>query len=65
MIELIKLFFKVIVSLVFGFGFWYLILWFITAEPNLFIWTMWTKIFYIFFGGIATEAIAKILNEYE
>jgi hypothetical protein len=55
----------VLISLIFGFGVWYLILWFITAEPNLFIWGMWTKIFYLFFGGIATEAIAKILNEYD
>jgi hypothetical protein len=65
MTQLIRLFFMVLISLIFGFGVWYLILWFITAEPNLFIWGMWTKIFYLFFGGIATEAIAKILNEYD
>ncbi len=42
---------------VFGFGFWYLIFWFVSNEPNMFVWHWVTKIVYLFFGFSSTTGI--------
>lgn len=47
-------------SLIIGFGVWYLIFWFVSAESNLFIWGPWTKIFYLF---LAVNSTGQILKE--
>jgi hypothetical protein len=53
-----------IFSFIVGFGFWYLIFWFLTTEPNLFMWHMVTKIVYLIFSIAATQGIIdSILNE--
>jgi hypothetical protein len=44
-------------GLLFGFGFWYLIFWFITVEPNLFVWHWVTKIVYLFFSFASTSGV--------
>ena len=56
---MLKTIFAILISFIFGFGFWYMIFWFLTNEPNLFLWPLATKIFYIVvsflaFGGILT-----------
>lgn len=63
MIQLIKLILLLIISFSFGFGFWYLIFWFISNEPNLFLWNWVIKLLYLIFGGYATEGVVKILKE--
>ena len=58
--ETIKLISKLLLSLILGFGIWYLIFWFVSAESNLFVWGPWTKAFYLFFGFTST---GKFLEE--
>jgi hypothetical protein len=57
--EIIKLLLLLLLSLIYGFGVWYLIFWFVSAESNLFIWGPWTKVFYMFFGLILSNKILK------
>lgn len=57
--ETIKLILLLIISLILGFGVWYLIFWFVSTESNLFIWGTWTKIFYLFLGVNSTGQILK------
>jgi hypothetical protein len=45
--ELIKTILILILSIVFGFGLWYLIFWFVSSEPDLFTWHWGTKILYL------------------
>lgn len=52
-----------LLSLVLGFGFWYLIFWFILSEKNLFIWSPVAKIFYLLFSFFATSGILSALTE--
>ena len=52
-----------ILSLIMGFGMWYLIFWFITSESNLFVWGPWTKGFYLFFGIASSGQILEELNK--
>lgn len=48
-----------------GFGFWYLIFWFISNEPNLFAWHWVTKVCYLLFSFSATTGIINgLLKEY-
>lgn len=61
--EIIKIVFKFIISFVFGFGFWFLIFWFITSQPNLFEWHVATKIVYLLFSFASVNGIAKALIE--
>lgn len=41
---------KMIIAISIAFGFWYLVFWFVTSEPNLFIWGGLIKFLYLFFG---------------
>jgi hypothetical protein len=52
---LIKSIIALILSLTIGFGLWYLVIWFISAESNLLAWEPWTKAFYLFFGLSASS----------
>jgi len=45
--ELIKFILITIFSIIVGFGLWYLIFWFITVEPNLFLWHWATKVIFL------------------
>ncbi len=53
----IKVLFLFLLGFVFGFGFWYLIFWFVSNEPNMFVWHWVTKILYLFFGFSSTTGI--------
>ena len=57
--ETVKLIISRLLSLILGFGVWYLIFWFVSAESNLFIWGPWTKVFYLFLGFSSTTSIIK------
>ena len=57
--EIIKLLALLLICFVFGFGFWYLIFWFVTNESNLFLWGVWTKIFYLILSFSATSGGVK------
>jgi hypothetical protein len=59
--EAIKIILLFIIGLVFGFGFWYLIFWFVSNEPNLFMWHWVTKILYLLFSFSATTGIINAL----
>ncbi len=57
----IKVLFLFLLGFVFGFGFWYLIFWFVSNEPNMFVWHWVTKIVYLFFGFSSTTGIINAL----
>lgn len=61
--EQIKIILVLLVSLVFGFGFWYVIFWFLTNESNLFYWSIWTKICYLLFSIMAASGTADGLSK--
>ena len=56
---MIKILLILLLSFIFGFGFWYLIFWFITSEHNLFLWHWATKLIYLILSITATEGIIK------
>lgn len=56
---LIKTIFILLISFILGFGFWYLILWFLTNEQNLFLWGMWTKGFYLICSITSTAGVME------
>ncbi len=58
---MIKFVLVMILSIIFGFGFWYLIFWFITTSPNLFLWHWVTKIIYLIFSMAASQGIFQAL----
>ena len=63
MLEAIKIISKFIIGLVFGFGFWFLIFWFVTNERNAFEWHWITKIVYLIFGFASAQGTIKALVE--
>lgn len=63
---IIKFILSLILGFTIGFGLWYLILWFITSEPNLFVWHWAVKTVYLLFGfSSATGIIDGLLKELE
>ncbi len=56
---MIKIFIILMFSFLFGFGFWYLIFWFITAQYNLFLWHWATKIIYVLLSITSTSGIVE------
>lgn len=64
MMEIIKTILTFLLGFIFGFGFWYLIFWFVSNEPNLFLWHWVTKILYLMFSFASTSGILKsLLND--
>jgi hypothetical protein len=61
--ETIKFIFVLILSLIIGFGLWYLIFWFVSNEYNLFLWHPVGKIFYLIFGIASSTNIINGINE--
>lgn len=61
MIELLKRILIISSSLTIGFGFWYLIVWLFTIEPNPFLWTLTTKLIYLFMSYVTTETTREFL----
>ena len=63
---IVKFFLILILSFVVGFGFWYLVFWFVSNIKDPFQWHWITKIVYLFFGLIsAGGTIDTILKENE
>jgi hypothetical protein len=62
--SLIKTIFIFLISFILGFGFWYLVLWFLTNEQNLFHWGMWTKGFYLIFSITSTSGALEEFTKY-
>lgn len=52
-----------IISVLFGFGIWYVIFWFVSNESNLFMWHWVTKIVYLILSFTASEGIFKGVNQ--
>jgi hypothetical protein len=52
---------ELILTFLISFGFYYLIGWFISNEPNLFIWSIFGKIVYLILSGLM---ILKVLKEF-
>jgi hypothetical protein len=61
--ETIKFIFVLILSVIIGFGLWYLIFWFVSNESNLFLWHPVGKIFYLIFGIASSTNIINGINE--
>jgi hypothetical protein len=59
--ELIKVILLFALGFVFGFGFWYLIFWFVSNEPNLFMWHSVTKIVYLILSFTSTSGTIEAL----
>jgi hypothetical protein len=53
----------ILISFIFGFGFWYMIFWFLTNEPNLFLWHFVTKLSYILLSFLAIGGILTNLTD--
>jgi hypothetical protein len=52
----------ILISLILGFSIWYFLGWFISNEPNMFLWPLYGKITYIFLSYVAANTIANILE---
>lgn len=51
-------------STLISFILWYVMFFFLTTQPDPFLWNVWTKIAYVFIGAITTIAlIDTILRE--
>ncbi len=44
--------FHLITAILVAFGFYYLVGWFISNEPNMFAWTFWGKVVYMVLSGL-------------
>jgi hypothetical protein len=55
--ESIKLIFLLLFSILIGFGLWYLVFWFLSNEPNLFLWHWVSKMFYLILGVSSTNGV--------
>jgi hypothetical protein len=52
---------QLILAFAMAFGFYYLVGWFISNEPNLFVWTTLGKVAYLLLSGLM---IVRLLNEF-
>jgi hypothetical protein len=48
---------------VFGFGIWFLIVWFMTGEYNPILWEWWVKMIYLIAGVNSTNNIIDFVNK--
>jgi multisubunit Na+/H+ antiporter MnhE subunit len=55
--EIVKIILLFFLGFIFGFGFWYMIFWFVSNEPNLFMWHWVTKIVYLILSFSSTSGI--------
>jgi len=61
--NMFKLLLFVCLSFIFGFGIWYLIFWFFTNEPNLFVWHWVTKTLFLMFSFSSTTGIMNSIEK--
>jgi len=59
--ENIKVIFLFLLGFLFAFGFWYLIFWFVSNEPNMFQWHWVTKIAYLLLSFSASSGTINAL----
>jgi multisubunit Na+/H+ antiporter MnhE subunit len=59
--DYIKVLLLFILGVIFGFGLWYLIFWFVTNESNLFEWHWGTKVVYLIFSFASTSGTIEAL----
>ena len=57
--ELLKMFLIFLMCFTFGFGAWYLIIWFLTTEQNLFLWPWYVKLIYLILGFSSTSSTVE------
>lgn len=50
------------IAFIISFGVYYLIGWFISNEPNLFIWSIFGKIVYLILSGLMTFRILNVFG---
>jgi len=53
-----------LLSMVIGFGFWYLIGWFISSESDLLLWPWYGKLFYLLFSYQSTNGAVDELSKH-
>jgi len=53
----------IIFSFIISFGFWYLIIWFITGNIDLFTWNWWVKLVYLILAGLTLRGFAFEIKE--
>jgi hypothetical protein len=58
---MLKVILSALTAILFGFGFWYLIFWFVTTESNLFLWHWGTKTVYLLFAFGSASGICEAL----
>jgi hypothetical protein len=61
---LLKTVFVYLLSMVIGFGFWYLIGWFISSESDLLLWPWYGKLFYLLFSYQSTNGVVDELSKH-
>jgi hypothetical protein len=61
--EIVKNILVLVLSIAFGSGIWYVIFWFISNEPNLFVWHWVTKILYLLFAASSSQGIFEGLTK--
>jgi hypothetical protein len=61
---LLKTVFVYLLSMVIGFGFWYLIGWFISSESDLLLWPGYGKLFYLLFSYQSTNGVVDELSKH-
>lgn len=52
-----KIFLILLAAIMFAFGFWYLMFWFITAESNMLKWHMLAKVVYLVLSFASTNGV--------
>lgn len=61
--QIIRSIFILLFSILFGFGAWYLVFWFLTAQSNPLEWHGLVKLIYLFLGYTAMVGIAEAIDE--
>ena len=51
-----------LLSLILGFGIWYIMFWFLLNESNMFIWSTFSKVIYITLSFLSASGIAENLG---
>ena len=59
--EYIKGFLIILFSFFVGSGTWYLLFWFFTMEPNMFAWSLGTKVIYVILAYISSGSVMEFL----
>jgi hypothetical protein len=51
-----------LLSLILGFGIWYIMFWFLLSESNMFMWPLFSKVIYILLSFVSASGIAENLD---